>query len=75
MIGINKFDVTSVRRLTRLKLNHYKLLIENGHREYQDLYNNTERLQYLPDKEIENIIDKELAIHPQPLWWQIIKTD
>ena len=75
MIGINKFDVESVRKLTSLKLNHYKLLIANGHHEYQDLYNNTERLQYLPDKEIENIIDKELTIHPQPLWWQIIRTD
>ena len=75
MIGINKFDVTSVRRLTRLKLNHYKLLIENGHREYQKWYDNTEQLQHLSDKEIENIIGKELNVHPQPLWWQIIKTD
>lgn len=75
MIGINKFDVTSVRRLTRLKLNHYKLLIENGHREYQKWYDNTEQLQHLSDKEIENIIGKELNVHPQPVWWQIIKTD
>lgn len=75
MIGINKFDVTSVRKLTNLKLNHYKLLIANGHQEYQMFYSNTERLQNLSDKEIENIIDKELAIHPQPLWWQIIRTD
>ena len=75
MIGINKFDVESVRKLTSLKLNHYKLLIANGHHEYQDLYNNTERLQHLSDKEIENIIGKELNVHPQPLWWQIIKTD
>lgn len=75
MIGINKFDVESVRRLTRLKLNHYKLLIENGHREYQKWYDNTEQLQHLSDKEIENIIGKELNVHPQPVWWQIIKTD
>lgn len=75
MIGINKFDVTSVRRLTKLKLNHYKLLIENGFSEFQQPYNDTKRLQHLSDENIENIINKELTIHPQPLWWQIIKTD
>ena len=75
MIGINKFDVTSVRNLTTLKLNHYKLLIENGRSEYQGLYNDTARLLHLTDEEIENIIGKEINIHPQPLWWQIIKTE
>lgn len=75
MIGINKFDVTSFRRLTSLKLNHYKLLIENRHCEYQQLYKTTEQMQHLSDEEIERIIDNELTTHPQPLWWQIIKTD
>lgn len=72
MIGITKYDVTSFRRLTGLKLNHYKLLTEAGYKQYEPLRQEVESLQNLSDDEIESIVKRELNIHPQPLWWQII---
>lgn len=72
MIGITKYDVTSFRRLTGLKLNHYKLLTEAGYKQYEPLRQEVESLQNLSDEEIESIVNRELAIHQQPLWWQII---
>lgn len=72
MIGITQFDVASFRKLAKLKINHYRLLTEIGYMQYQDLYQNTLSLQTLSDREIENIVKRELVEHPQPLWWQII---
>lgn len=72
MIGINLFDVASFRRLTGLKLNHYRLLAEAGYKQYEPLRQESESLLTLSDDEIETIVKRELAIHPQPLWWQII---
>lgn len=72
MIGINRFDVASFRRLTGLKLNHYRLLAEAGYKQYEPLRQESESLLNLSDDEIETIVKRELAIHPQPLWWQII---
>lgn len=73
MIGITKYDVASFRRLTGLKLNHYRLLKEAGYKQYEPLMQEVESLQNLSDDEIEIIVNRELAIHQQPLWWQIIK--
>ena len=73
MIGITKYDVASFRRLTGLKLNHYRLLKEAGYKQYEPLMQEVESLQNLADDEIEIIVNRELAIHQQPLWWQIIK--
>ena len=72
MIGITKYDVASFRRLTGLKLNHYRLLTEAGYKQYEPLMQEVESLQNQTDEEIESIVKRELAIHPQPLWWQII---
>ena len=72
MIGINKFDIASFRRLTALKHNHYKMLSEAGFSQYEQPRQVCEALQALADAEIENIIKQELSIHPHPLWWQII---
>lgn len=72
MIGINRFDVASFRRLTGLKFNHYRLLAEAGYKQYEPLRQESESLLNLSDDEIETIVKRELAIHPQPLWWQII---
>lgn len=73
MIGITKYDVASFRRLTGLKLNHYRLLKEAGYKQYEPLMQEVESLQNQTDEEIESIVKRELAIHQQPLWWQIIK--
>lgn len=73
MIGINKFDVVSFRRLADLKNNHYRLLSEAGYNQYRSLKQVSDLLQNLSDDEIESIVKRELIIHPQPLWWQIIK--
>lgn len=72
MIGINKFDVASFKRLAKLKNNHYKLLVDSGYSQYQHIYLESEQLLSITDKEIEQIVRQGLAIHPQPLWWQII---
>ncbi len=72
MIGINRFDVASFRRLAGLKLNHYRLLTDAGHKQYEPLRQESVSLQDLSDDEINSIVKRELAIHPQPLWWQII---
>ena len=73
MIGINRFDVASFRRLVGLKLNHYKLLTEAGYKQFEPLRQESESLQNLSDYEIETIVKRELDLHPQPLWWQIIR--
>jgi len=73
MIGINRFDAASFRRLVELKLNHYRLLTKAGHKQYEPLRQESEALQNLSDEEIEDIVKRELEIHQQPLWWQIIK--
>lgn len=73
MIGINRFDVASFRRLAGLKCNHYKLLTEAGYKQYELLRQDSESIQKLSDDAIECIVKRELAIHQQPLWWQIIK--
>lgn len=72
MIGINKFDIASFRRLSVLKRNHYKILSESGYPQYHHLEKNCETLQNLSDTEIEKVIKHNLYAHPQPLWWQII---
>lgn len=72
MIGINKFDVVSFRRLADLKDNHYRLLSEAGYNQYKPYRKISELLLHLSDDEIESTVKRELAIHPQPLWWQII---
>lgn len=73
MIGITKYDVASFRRLARLKFNHYRLLTEACYKQYEPLRQEIESLQNLSDEEIETIVIRELEIHPQPLWWQIIR--
>lgn len=73
MIGINRFDVASFRRLMGLKLNHYRLLTEAGYKQYEPLRQESESLQDLSNEEIEGIVKRELEIHQHPLWWQIIK--
>lgn len=72
MIGITRYDVASFKKLAGLKNNHYRLLVESGFMQYVKLYQESKELQELSDVEIEQIIKRELAIHPQPLWWQII---
>ncbi len=72
MIGITRYDVTSFKKLAGLKNNHYKLLVECGDNQYDKLFQDSKRLLVLSDDEIESIVKRELAIHPQPLWWQII---
>lgn len=72
MIGINRFDVASFRRLAGLKSNHYRLLTDVGYNQYESLIQKSESLLNLTDNEIESIINRELAKHQQPLWWQII---
>ena len=73
MIGITKYDVVSFRRLASLKYNHYTLLTDAGYKQFEPYRQENESLQNLSDDEIEIIVKRELAIHPQPLWWQIIK--
>lgn len=73
MIGINRFDLASFRRLAGLKSNHYRLLTDVGYNQYESLIQKSESLLNLTDNEIESIINRELAKHQQPLWWQIIK--
>lgn len=73
MIGITQYDVASFKKLARLKNNHYKLLVESGFHQYEELYQESISLLTLSDIEIDSIVKRELAIHPQPLWWQIIK--
>lgn len=72
MIGITRYDVTGFKKLAGLKKDHYRLLAESGYTQYVKLYEESKALQELSDEEIEQIIKRELAIHPQPLWWQII---
>ncbi len=73
MIGINHFDVASFRRLARLKYDHYRLLTEAGYKQFESFMQESESLQNLSDDVIECIVKRELLIHQQPLWWQIIK--
>lgn len=73
MIGITRYDVASFKKLAGLKNNHYRLLVESGYPRYEELYQESLSLLTLSDIEIESIVKRELAIHPQPLWWQIIK--
>ena len=72
MIGINKFDVASFKRMAKLKNGHYKLLVENGFCQYKQLYLESSQLLDISDKEISQSVKRGLAKHPQPLWWQII---
>lgn len=72
MIGITRYDVASFRKLAGLKNDHYRLLAESGYMQYVKLYQESKALQELTDEKIKQIIKRELAIHPQPLWWQII---
>lgn len=72
MIGITRYDVASFKKLARLKNDHYKLLVECGYNQFEKLYQESKALQLLSDDEIERIVKRELSIHPQPLWWQII---
>jgi len=72
LLGINKFDVASFRRLSELKINHYRLLSEMGHPQYQQLMQECKALLFLSDSEIDSIVKQELYVHSQPLWWQII---
>jgi len=73
MIGINRFDVASFKRLTKHKNNHYKLLLESGYQQYKPLFEESETLLNLTDSEIDSLVANGLSEHPQPLWWQIIK--
>lgn len=73
MIGITKYDAVSFRRLASLKYNHYTLLTDAGYKQFEPYRQENESLQNLSDDEIEIVVKRELAIHPQPLWWQIIK--
>lgn len=73
MIGINCFDVASFKRLARLKHNHYRFLIDAGYSEFTALFKESVELQSVTDQEIEQLINKQLKIHKQPLWWQIIR--
>ena len=72
MIGITHFNVQNFRKLANHKMNHYRLLVENGYTQFVDLYSKTEQLSDLTDVEIQQILNKNLSIHKQPLWWQII---
>ena len=72
MIGINKFDVANFKRLAKLKNNHYKLLVQAGYSQFQQLYLESELLLSISEIEIEKLVKQGLAKHPQPLWWQII---
>ncbi len=73
MIGITRYDVASFKKLAGLKNNHYRLLVESGYSQYEVFYQESLSLLTLSDVEIENIVKREISIHPQPLWWQIIK--
>lgn len=73
MIGINRFDVSSFRRLAKHKNTHYKLLVENGYPQYKPLLEESESLLHITDEEIETLVAKGLSEHSQPLWWQIIR--
>lgn len=73
MIGITKYDVASFRRLARLKNNHYTILTNAGYKQYEPYRQESESLQNLSDDAINIIVKRELTIHQQPLWWQIIK--
>lgn len=75
LIGINCFDVPTFRKLSRLKANHYRLLIEHGYSHYQNYLEDCEALSCIPDFEVEEIIANQLSIHKQPLWWQIVTKD
>ena len=72
MIGINRFDIASFRRLAKHKNTHYKHLVEDGYPQYKSLLEESETLFDLTDDEIESLVAKGLLEHPQPLWWQII---
>lgn len=72
LIGINRFDVESFKRLAELKKNHYKVLVEWGYLNYKKRLTQSEDLLLLSDDEIEELIKSQLAIHKQPLWWQIV---
>ena len=72
LIGINRFDLDSFKRLAKLKYNHYKLLVDCGFSQYKKLLSDTEELLFFSDKSIEKIINSQMLIHEQPLWWQII---
>ncbi len=72
MIGINRFDVQSFRRLANLKNNHYGLLVRNGFAQYKHALTESEKLLIFSDNDIEEIVKKNLLVHKQPLWWQII---
>ena len=73
MIGITRYDVASFKKLAGLKKNHYRLLVDSGYPQYEDLCQESLSLLTLSDVEIENIVKREISMHPQPLWWQIIK--
>lgn len=72
MIGITRYDSDSFRRLSLLKFNHYCLLLDAGHTQYLKLKRECESLLTLSESEICSIINQQLKVHPQPLWWQII---
>lgn len=72
LIGINRFDISSFRRLAFLKFNHYKLLVENGYDRFCVSLFKSKELLSLTDDEIKKTIKQQLSIHKQPLWWQII---
>lgn len=73
MIGITHFDVPSFRKLATHKLTHYQKLVDNGYKQYEELYKECEELKKLTDDEITEIVSRKLAEHKQPLWWQIIE--
>ena len=72
MIGITKYDVASFKRMAKLKYNHYTLLTDAGYNQFEPYKQESDSLQYLSEDEIVRIVKRELNIHPQPLWWQII---
>lgn len=72
MIGINRFDAQSFRRLAKLKNNHYGLLVRNGYAQYEHALIESGKLLEISDSEIEIIVRNQLLVHKQPLWWQII---
>lgn len=73
MIGITNYDVQSFRKLASYKHTHYKMLVDRGYDQYQDMLTNSEELQNIPDDIIKEIINRNLMLHKQPLWWQIIE--
>lgn len=75
LIGITCFDVPSFRKLLKLKNNHFRLLVKNGYVAYNELYEKSLKLADISDVEIKELISKQLSIHKQPLWWQIVSNE